>query len=229
MNSYIKHDYNLEQYYKYCTKVQIKKGEYIVQAREVSDTTSAYFLDSGLCALTSVTPNGEEIIYLYFHALRIIGFSHLMPGIFSRDLHINDNIFSIVAKTDCTLYRLSSSSFYQLINENHQFSNFMLKVLSENYVEVLNRFHQIQEESACARLCHLLLDQYIELDGQKLLPSYFTYSEISKYLGTHSVTVARIMAKLKAKNLISKNGHCVSIEDESGLLELIANNGELEY
>ena len=219
--------FSIEQLYCYGTKLLIKKGEYIYNPNNALDGQCAFFLDSGLCALTSLTKSGEEKIFLYFRGKRTVGFSQLMPIIeHSFETKVD---FYIVAKTDCTVYRITKEIFYMLLNQDPHFNYFMIKVLSENYLEVLYRFHQYQDESAMMRLCRLLLEQSYEKGGKLIFPSYFTYSELSKYLGNHSVTIARIMEKLKQYGYISKQGRNIIVNDPKQLKLLIDNESNIDY
>lgn len=224
---YSKNRAYIEDLYQYGTRILIKKDKYIYNANNPEDDHNAYFLDSGICALMSVTKSGEEKIYLYFKAKRTIGFSQIMV----RDIHLHStqNVFSIVAKTDCILYRISEETFHGLLEHDPKFIHFMLNVLSENYLDVLNRYHQTQEESATVRLCRLLLEYCQERDGRLILPKYFTCIELSKYLGTHTVTVSRIISKLKQYGYISKDGHSIVVEKPDQLHTLIDSGLDFEY
>lgn len=224
---YSKNRVYIEDLYQYGTKVLIKKDEYIYNANNPDDEHNAYFLDSGICALMSVTKSGEEKIYLYFKAKRTIGFSQIMVK--NIETHGTQNVFSIVAKTDCVLYRIKEETFHSLLENDPKFIHFMLKVLSENYLDVLSRYHQTQEESATVRLCRLLLEYCHEKEGKLVLPKYFTCIELSKYLGTHTVTVSRIISKLKHYGYISKAGHSIVVEKPDQLQVLIDSGLDFDY
>lgn len=219
--------FSIERLYQYGTKLLIKKGDYIYNSNNKHDEDCAFFLDSGLCALTSLTKNGEEKIFLYFHGKRTVGFAQLMPAIYhTPKLKV---AISIVAKTDCVVYRITKEIFYNLLKKDHSFTQFVIEVLSENYINILYRFQQFQEESAITRLCRLLLEHSYEKNEKLVFPPYFTYAELSKYLGTHSVTVARIMAKLKQCGYISKSGRSIIINDPEQLQSLIDSGCNIDY
>lgn len=207
----------LEHFYQYGTRVEVKKDEYIYNASLNPDSASIYLLDSGLCALMTTTRNGEEKIHLYFRAKRTVGFVQVLVGEYfgepSNNFRLqNPAAFSIIAKTDCVLYRIQSSVFKQLMKDDPKFKDFTMQVVVENYVEILNRYHQAQEETADVRLCRLLLEQSKNKDGKLVLPKYFTCTELSKYLGIHAVTVSRLISNLKQKGYISKKGHGIIVE-----------------
>jgi len=57
-------------------------------------------------------------------------------------------------------------------------------------------------------------------NGVCLLPKDFSYPELSNYLGVHTITVTRLMARLKEAGIISKQGHQTIIQDMDGLTAL---------
>lgn len=223
----ISHDC-VQKIYKYGTKISVKKGGCIFNPRSKEEHYSVYLLDSGICALTSITKNGDEKIYLYFAERRIVNFVPMMSG-FSKSIRTETNPFTIVAKTDCVLYKLSESVFQQLLHNNPEFVQCIMQVMAENYINVVDHFLQSQEESAVVRLCRFLLE-YSEIKKEKqFLPSYFTYEELAKYLDIHKVTVARIFAKLKHYGYISRQGHTIILEHPDRIQNLIDADINLDY
>lgn len=209
------------------TKLFIKKNRPFYQPDDSMASNYAYYLESGACALTCLTKDGEEKIYLYFSSNRLVNFNPVMMKNYQGPY--NQTHFFLVAKTNCVVYQLHEHVLNNLLKESKSFNTFLLDVLSQNYVDALNRFHQIQEESATIRLCRLLLTHSDENHNKRILPDYFTYSEISKFLGIHPVTVARIMAKLKHYGYISKEGHSTIILKIEQLKNLIESGMDLDY
>lgn len=62
-----------------------------------------------------------------------------------------------------------------------------------------------------------------EKEGRYELQKYFTYAELARYLGVHSVTVSKIMLVLKKMGVIEKEGHKTVIRD-IGLLRHLAEH-----
>lgn len=185
-----------------------------------------YLLEDGICALTSITKSGEEQVYLYFHARRIMSFNHVLVTGRNRE---DKPLFSIVTKTPCTIYRIPDGTFRQLILEDTQLNAFLIRTLADNFEEVLIHFHRIQEESAAARLARLLLSVSRVENKKRRAPQFFTYEELSRYLGTHPVTVSRIMARMKKEGWLSKSGREIIIENEPALRRLIESESGFDY
>ncbi len=207
-------------------KFQVPRSTSLYQQDTDPSKHVVYLLEDGICSLASTTKNGEEQIYLYFHAPRIISFNHLLVSGRHRE---EKPLFSIVTKTPCTMYRIPDETFRQLIVTDPQVNSFLIRTLADNYEEVLIHFHQMQEESATVRLCRLLFSISQLQEGKRKAPRFFTYEELSKYLGTHPVTVSRIMAKLKREGWLSKNSREIIIEDEEALRKLIETESSLAY
>lgn len=211
----------------YGTKMQVERGHYLYCQWDQPNQQCIYLLDKGICSLSNITCNGEERVYLYFNAKRMIGFNQLIKN--PNQVIKDGPSLSIISKTPCVLYKICSKDFYRLVDTNAQFNAALIRTLSENYQEVLVHFHQLQEESAAARLCRLLLSTARLKNGELTVPAFFTYEELAKYLGTHPVTVSRIMAKLKKEGYLSKSGKEIVVAQPEKLDRLIHSKTSLDY
>lgn len=211
---------------EYGVKISIEKGKMLRRENETQRNQYVYWLEDGICALTSMTKGGEEWTYLYFRAKRLVAFSKL---IVSRKEQPDKPALYLTAKTKCSVYRLTGQVFRQIFRTNPEFNALMLQTLADNYDELLIHFHRTKEETAAARLCRLLLDTSALKDKKRTLPRFFTYEELARYLGTHMVTVSRIMAELIRRGLISKSGREIVIEREDELWRVIRAESNLRY
>lgn len=209
------------------TKITMPKDVVLNKNYDKHISNYVYLLEEGICALTSITKQGEEKVYLYFRPHRIIGFNQFMVS--TEKLNANGPEFSVITKTTCTLYQIPYCTFQELILKNMEFNAFLLETLADNYSDALMHFHLMQEESVVVRLCHLLFEVSQMKSGIRVVPRFFTYAEMSKYLGCHSVTVSRIMAKLKQKGYITKTPGGIAIEQEEALQELINSESRFQY
>ena len=138
-------------------------------------------------------------------------------------------MFTILAKSDCELYRIDRKTFRMLI-EDPKTSGLLLQVVFNTYMGVLYHYYTSRETSAAGRLCWLILEQS-EKDkhGELTLDPVFTYDELSHYLGVHTITVARIMSSLKRIGAIKKCGRKTLITDVQKLRDVINEDLSLEY
>ena len=88
----------------------------------------------------------------------------------------------------------------------------------------------MHEETLVTALCQLLLSVCHKEPGEKpIVPKFYTYEELARYLGCHPVTVSRIMAKLKQLGYLKKSGRALVIEDEQKLIDLMESDAEFKY
>lgn len=186
-----------------------------------------YLLEEGICALTSITKQGEEKVYTYFRPRRLISFTQLLvtPGKHEP----GRPEFSVVTKTPCSLCQIPYFAFQELVQKDPEFNAALIETLADNYSDALIHFHMMKEEPAAVRLCHLLLEVSQIRSGCRTVPRFFTYAELAKYLGCHPVTVSRIMAKLKQRGFIKKVRSGITIQREEALKELINSESRFQY
>lgn len=224
-----------DKFLKYGHKKIVEKDEMIYNPADSEQKNCAYFLVSGLVGLTTIAKDGDERVYLYFKDRRLIGFAPMLLLTHSSHNQAVGRMRKIgrtevfqIAKTRCELYQLREADYKHLLDTDFEFNRLVNKVLVENYVDLLDHFRQALEETAGIRFCRLLLESYVERDGKKILPKAMTFLEMSKYLGTHPVTVSRIVALLKKDGCIAKEQGVVVIKDEDRLLELITSGEDIK-
>lgn len=215
---------------KHGTKLEVNKGYYLKLHAPGDPDACVYLLDEGICSLNSLTRRGDENIYLYFHAKRLVGFNHLMTTPGKKSFFQSGFNVSIMTKTRCVLYQINYEKFLYLIHTDSDFNLFFIQTLADNYSEALSHFHYMQEETLVTALCQLLLSVCQKEPGEKpIVPKFYTYEELARYLGCHPVTVSRIMAKLKQLGYLKKSGRALVIEDEQKLIDLMESDAEFKY
>lgn len=208
-------------------KLQVQKGTCIYPFFENYSEKYVYLLDDGICALTSLTNDGEETVHLYFYSHRIISFNHHIAE--ARPDLVNEVRFSIYTKSCCILYQIPLATFWEMLRTDQDFNFYVMRTLADNYQEVLMHLHWRVEKSAIARLCYLLLEISRSTHGDGTIPRLFTHAELAKYLGVHQVTVSRIMSKFKKQGYIRKCPEGLSITDEKAFRALIKDDSQFKY
>lgn len=218
-------------FFTYGERISVEKNKIIYAPDNKAQTDSLYYLESGLVALMSYSRGGEERVYLYMKGPRIISFMTLLLSV-TNSQEITGNVVPShlvqMTKTHCVLHRMQGSIFRKLLDEDLKFNRLILQATAANFQEVLSHFQQALEDSASVRLCRLLLDFYVVKNGKKVLPKTMSFLEMSKYLGTHPVTVSRIVAILKKDGCIVKEQGYVVIRDEERLLQMIENGIDIK-
>lgn len=215
---------------KHGTRLEVEKGYYLKLLAPKDPDACVYLLDEGICSLNSITRRGDENIYLYFHAKRLVGFNHLMTTPGEKPIFQSGFNVSIVTKTSCVHYQINYDTFLHLLQSDKAFNLFFIQTLADNYSEALNHFHYMHEELLVTALCRLLLSVSCREPGQKpTVPKFYTYEELARYLGCHPVTVSRIMAKLKQLGYLKKSGRELVIEEEEKLIDLMELETDFKY
>lgn len=92
-----------------------------------------------------------------------------------------------------------------------------------------HHFHNSQKSNAVSKLALTLLALSENTNEQLIVHKEFNYTELSKYLGVHHITITRIMSILKKEGVIEKKGHTILIIDKEQLLLYAHNKKTLQY
>lgn len=177
-----------------------------------------YFLQEGICALHSVSPGGEERIYQYFQPNDFIGF---IPAYIHDYPDETFYAFSITAKSDCVLYQIPAVSFRSYIDSHPELYRWLFQMTVAHYDCALRHCYALQKGDSFGSLCQVLTELASPCGNYHVLHRYFTYSELANYLGIHTITVTRLMKRLKDMGLIRKQGHITVIPDIRRLMSIV--------
>lgn len=205
-----------------CTIGKLKvlpKGTSITSSEEVS---GVYYLEEGLCALIRYTKNGEEIIYHYFQKGDLLGGVYYnLANEKQTYIHNPNKLSYFTTKTDVVLYKIEYKDLNKLISKKPEISHLISKSMAVHFQAIMGHFHASKDEYTTIRLCKFLINFSQSVNGEYLLDRHFTYVEIAKYLGVHSVTISRMMLDFKKRGIIEKQGHMTKITDREKLIEMI--------
>ena len=209
------------------TLIKVKKNTVSFRADYKTETPYVYYLVDGICALPGNSYHGQEQVLLYFYKGSLMGFNQFLSG-------FGSNFFSYstptgVAKTNCTMYKIPVPVFREMLDTNFEFNKYMINVLSKHYHLTLAHLKQVQEDSSITVICRFLLSMSEEKGEGQVVPKFFTYEEISRYLGIHMVTAGKIIAKLQKLGYIKRISSGLLIQNEEALKELIINCETFKY
>lgn len=223
-------------------RIEVKK-ETSLCSPKLSDSY-VYYIVEGIASLTSLTTDGEEKDFIYFPQGHLLGFTPALMRHYRKldgkgaavglEFGDEDKIpFGIDTKTDCVFYRMPEREFESLLETDARFLAYIMEAVTCNYVRLIWKLHDAQEEGAMQRLCKWFLTFSVfqsseSLDGWdaekshgcRAVPRGFTYAEIAKYLGMHPVTVSKLASGLKKAGIIKKNKGRILVMDEKRLREL---------
>ncbi len=201
-------------------KILLPKGQCLQELSDRADK-DVFALASGICALTKMTEEGEERTFMYFTPNWML---RLVP-ICLQDYHSEHWSMNIYTRTPCCIYKIQGTAFLELLSRRPMLAESALKILAYNLVSVQSNFFDRQDLSAFLRLCKLLL----ELDRGSGIPSFFTAEELGNFIGTHQVTVARIISELKKRNIVERKGRQLIITDRPSLLKILRERIVYDY
>lgn len=200
-------------------RMEMGKNQYFSSINNHENT--AYCLVSGVCALSRFTQGGEEIIYHYFKESDFIGG---VPLFLSHEnaaqAYSHYNFCSLYTKTECVLYQIPFSVVEQLIREDPEISFWIGECVARYFMASISHVHSSRENHVSGCLCRALIELADHKSGRYELKKYFTYAELSRYLGVHQVTVSKVMLQLKKEGIIEKEGHKTIIRDMERLRKL---------
>jgi CRP/FNR family transcriptional regulator len=201
-------------------EVEVPKGVRI-QDLDTQNTKDVFALAEGVCALSKMTLDGEERIFRYFTPnwlLRIVPVS-------LADYWDKDFLTNIHTRTPCRVYQLEGLAFMDFIRKRPDLAESVIKILAHNMMMIQSVLFDFHDLPAGLRLCKVILD----LDNGEGIPSFFTHEELGGFIGTHKVTVARIISALKKQNLIDHQSRKIIITHRKQLIDMVQNRRVFSY
>ena len=200
------------------------KGEYLIRQGEAMPYI--YYLQSGRCERIEYSDCGDEIIFntkMSGSGLNaVVGLNNLWntePVSFS----------SFLAKTNVICCRIDAALAKEALLLRPDILDAIISLQMDNYLRLRALFKCHQERRTPSLLCDLLLKQADpDPDGRLRLPKSLTNVSISRQLGVHQVTVAKIMAHLQKEALIKRTPQGLLLLDPQQL-EAYANGQKMAY
>lgn len=206
----------------------ITKGESLGKNNQVAN--AIYYLEEGVCGLVRYTKAGEEVVYHYFQAGDILGGVYFNLAEEPSSYNYKSDARSyFLAKTTCKIYKIYYTQLNSAIQQEPMLANIISHSIAYNFHQVIGHVHEEKEEYTHVRLSRFLLKLSREIDGEDRLDKHFNYIEIAKYLSVHTVTISRIMATFKKKEMVEKRGHQIIIKNKGALLEVAQNMRNEEF
>ena len=210
--------------------ITVKKDTIFFDEYSYLNKSYVYYLVDGICSISGNSIDGQEQTFLYLMPGEMIGH---VPYIMSND-GAHSILYSyrrptVMAKTNCSVYKIPAIKFIEYMESNLEFSNYLNHLLAKNYSMVIAHLKQVQEDSSAVILCRFLLQMSRNTSEGAIVPKLFTYKEISTYFGIHEVTVSRIIGQLKQVGYITKTSAGLQILDKEALQNIILNKESFKY
>lgn len=176
-----------------------------------------YFLEKGVCALTSTSPNGRDRIHQYFLADDFLCFTAAFNRQYPDEVF---HAFSVTAKSDCVIRQIPYGAFRAFVDSHPSLYSWLFEMAVRHYDSSLKHSYFLQDGDNMTSLCQALLELSVQEDPFCVLHKEFSYGELASYLGIHTITVTRLMGRLKEEHIIVKHGHQTVIIDMPRLKEM---------
>ncbi|WP_077611796.1 Crp/Fnr family transcriptional regulator [Clostridium sp. Marseille-P2415] len=197
------------------TLIHVKKHDCLYNRTHIDKYV--YCLEKGLCALHSVSASGKERIYQYFLPGDLISFTPAYRRSYPDDTFY---AFSITAKSACSLYQIPYSTFLDFMAKHPEFYRWLFETTITHYDNALRHCYTLQDGDNFISLCQALSELAILENSRYVIHRDFSYNEIASYLGIHTITVTRLIGRLKEMGVITKEGHVTVILDMDRLTRL---------
>ena len=185
------------------SSIQIKKGDFLYKKFE--KTKGLFYIQTGLVALTDLSPNGNESLFRVFTDQYFIGHRTFIEN---STYHAN-----AMALTNTHVLKLPYHSLEDLQEKAPDLVIHLLKVLSFDLRVSEERFNDLTGKRVLSRI----IDSLIFLKENK--PDYqWTRREIGEFCGAKTETVTRAFTKLEQLDLVNKDGRDIQIPDLEKLL-----------
>lgn len=205
------------------TYCEFKKGSNIIRQGEKVDFL--YYLISGTCFRIIITDNGEEIIYGIKESNNSVQSLLGVLALFTTGLSVTN----FVARSKCCCYKIPKETFLQYIQDKPLILSQLLHMSMDAYRELVETFQARKEGRVANRLCKFLLNNTQNYHGILLVNRIFSNAEISRFLGIHKVTVAKILRQLKNQGIIIKEREGIKILNKKLLESYAEDEKTLDY
>lgn len=200
------------------------KGDLIITQGQPTDYI--YYLSHGICTRNTLTERGDEIVYDMRSADKSV---YCLLGALS--LYQTDRVqtTSFTAKTSCICYQIPAKDFLEFLSANPAILHELLAMAVNRYNFLDKNFQSKQKQSTANRVCSLLAENLYEKNEQYYVKDHLNNSEISRYLGTHRVTIVKIMRQLTLEGVVEKTEDGVLIKNIEQLLIYARDEENLKY
>lgn len=178
-------------------KTTVRRGEFIFLTGESADYL--YIIQNGLVKISYITSDGDE---------RIIDFRE-DGGIFGELFlgRYQHRVGFAQALTDCTIYKLSEQSLFEISQCYAQINRNFIIHLVDSQREAFARMHALSRSDAKLRLLGLLIvlarNTCCSTDGEFRLHPMITQADLANMAGLNRSTVSSLINECRRDGILS--------------------------
>lgn len=189
-------------------KKVFEKGETIINQGD--EIRHVYFLVAGDCSRKEYTDSGEEVVYD-----RRVANNCSNDFIAVKYSYILDKTSSFTYSTDngCELNIIPQKDFMTFLSENPELMHGLLFRIYNRYNDLNQNYLSKRSNKTIELICAILKKYAREDNGIFIVDKKISVTEIAKRVGSHRVTVSKIITKLTQENIIEKSPAGIRIKD----------------
>lgn len=200
-----------------------QKGEYLFHQGDPANCI--YVLVDGMVERIEFSESGDEIIFgtksSHEGIGAIVGLNNLWVS-----SHISFSSFLAVTPVQCV--HLPGDTARALLLARPHIVDAMLYAQMENYMRLRSLFKSHRENRVPNLLAALLINSAVATSDGLVVPKEMTNIEMSRRLGVHQVTIAKIMMFLQKERVLERTPQGIRIVDEMAL-QRYAQNMKMRY
>lgn len=190
------------------------KGETIIyQGDEIKNV---FFLSKGDCSRKIYTDSGEEIVYDRRTANN--SSNDFVAAIYSYIIEKKSS-FTYYTDNGCEVNIIPQKDFMDFLSDNPKLMHGLLFRICNRYNDLNQNFLSKRSNNTTALICAILSKSAIEKNGEFLVDKKLTVTEISRRVGSHRVTVSKIINRLIQEEVVEKTSRGIRILDKDTLDE----------
>ncbi len=198
-------------------KLKFKKGDYIYQPDENSDTI--YFIFSGKIKLGTYRDNDKEIISAILQKGDVFGEISIIEGLKRKD-------FALAAE-ESEVSAFSQEDLKKLMSSNASVGLLFMKIMGNRVMELENKLESLVFKDSRTRIIEFLLLS-LHKSGQRIgyewvLRNFITHQDIASITSTSRQTVTTVLNDLRNENIIHFDRKRLLVRDLEKLKSLISH------
>lgn len=176
------------------------KGETIFKQGTINN--SVFYIRKGLVKL-SIQSNEKYIILGLKTKNHFVGFETLR--------HLDGSPFTVTALEDTEVYLVSKELIYNLLNQNRNFSNEVIKLINNHVIVTYNRMFSLTQKQLHGRLADILLCLSRNIYGSDTFDLPLSRKDLAALTSMAPESVIRILKDFKTDHLINTTGKTIKL------------------
>lgn len=215
----------LESFFPFWKKISQEEKELLEKSTTLRNYKAGQNIHGADATCTGImlVLNGEIRSYMLSEEGREVTLFKLFKGdicTLSASCVLSTISFDIFvdANTDCDVLIIKPSAFSKIISNNIYAENFMLKITTSRFSDVMWAMQQILFMSFDKRLASFLLDESIRTKNLKIK---MTQEQIAKNIGSAREVVSRMLKYFTSEGIVKVERGTIEILDKDKLRKII--------